>query len=253
MVSSPEHLREWWPDDADLEPVAGATGTVSFGDTNRRAHRRRGRPAPAVLVPLGLRGRGRYRGQLAAGDLRPDPVRRWHAAAVRPRPGSARGREAAVLESSTTTTSAAGTTSCPASRAYVDRLVRAMSRRSTTTSGRRSATRPGAGCSTCCSPAAAGPRPALSEQLPVTRQAVAKHLAVLDRVGLVHATPAGRETPLRGRRSAARPRRRAAGVASAPPGTPGCAGSSGSPRRSSAAQQHATATITKKKKEVSTW
>ena len=33
----------------------------------------------------------------------------------------------------------------------------------------------------------------LSEQLPVTRQAVAKHLAVLDRVGLVHATPAGRE------------------------------------------------------------
>ena len=33
----------------------------------------------------------------------------------------------------------------------------------------------------------------LSEQLPVTRQAVAKHLGVLDRVGLVHGTPAGRE------------------------------------------------------------
>lgn len=33
----------------------------------------------------------------------------------------------------------------------------------------------------------------LSEQLPVTRQAVAKHLGVLDRVGLVHATPVGRE------------------------------------------------------------
>lgn len=33
----------------------------------------------------------------------------------------------------------------------------------------------------------------LAEQLPVTRQAVAKHLAVLDRVGLVHGTPAGRE------------------------------------------------------------
>lgn len=33
----------------------------------------------------------------------------------------------------------------------------------------------------------------LSEQLPVTRQAVAKHLGVLDRVGLVHVTPAGRE------------------------------------------------------------
>ena len=33
----------------------------------------------------------------------------------------------------------------------------------------------------------------LSQQLPVTRQAVAKHLGVLDRVGLVHATAAGRE------------------------------------------------------------
>jgi predicted transcriptional regulator len=33
----------------------------------------------------------------------------------------------------------------------------------------------------------------LSGELPVTRQAVAKHLGVLDRVGLVRATPAGRE------------------------------------------------------------
>lgn len=34
----------------------------------------------------------------------------------------------------------------------------------------------------------------LSAQLPVTRQAVAKHLAVLDRVGLVTVTPVGRES-----------------------------------------------------------
>jgi DNA-binding transcriptional ArsR family regulator len=33
----------------------------------------------------------------------------------------------------------------------------------------------------------------LSERLPVTRQAVAKHLGVLDRVGLVHGRTAGRE------------------------------------------------------------
>ena len=33
----------------------------------------------------------------------------------------------------------------------------------------------------------------LSQQLPVTRQAVAKHLGVLARVALVRATPAGRE------------------------------------------------------------
>lgn len=34
---------------------------------------------------------------------------------------------------------------------------------------------------------------AISDRLPVTRQAVAKHLAVLDRVGLVHASTSGRE------------------------------------------------------------
>lgn len=39
----------------------------------------------------------------------------------------------------------------------------------------------------------AGTATTLSERLPVTRQAVAKHLLVLDRVGLVHVTPAGRE------------------------------------------------------------
>jgi ArsR family transcriptional regulator, cadmium/lead-responsive transcriptional repressor len=33
----------------------------------------------------------------------------------------------------------------------------------------------------------------LGEQLPLSRQAVAKHLNVLDRAGLVHATPVGRE------------------------------------------------------------
>jgi DNA-binding transcriptional ArsR family regulator len=38
-----------------------------------------------------------------------------------------------------------------------------------------------------------GTATSLGKQLPVTRQAVAKHLDVLDRVGLVSATPAGRE------------------------------------------------------------
>ncbi|WP_149546860.1 SRPBCC family protein [Streptomyces marokkonensis] len=31
VVSRPEHLKEWWPDEAELDPVPGATGTVSFG------------------------------------------------------------------------------------------------------------------------------------------------------------------------------------------------------------------------------
>ena len=43
VISMPEHLREWWPDEADLEPVPGATGVISFGD--------RTTPEPHV-VPL---------------------------------------------------------------------------------------------------------------------------------------------------------------------------------------------------------
>jgi len=31
VITTPEHLRQWWPEEADLEPVPGATGTVSFG------------------------------------------------------------------------------------------------------------------------------------------------------------------------------------------------------------------------------
>ncbi|MBC7274525.1 MAG: SRPBCC family protein [Streptomyces sp.] len=32
VISTPEHLREWWPDEAVLEPVPGATGHIVFGD-----------------------------------------------------------------------------------------------------------------------------------------------------------------------------------------------------------------------------
>jgi ArsR family transcriptional regulator, cadmium/lead-responsive transcriptional repressor len=38
-----------------------------------------------------------------------------------------------------------------------------------------------------------GTATSLSEQLPITRQAVARHLTVLDRVGLVHGAATGRE------------------------------------------------------------
>jgi len=41
--------------------------------------------------------------------------------------------------------------------------------------------------------AGSGTSTSLSERLPVSRQAVAKHLAVLDRAGLVHGQAAGRE------------------------------------------------------------
>jgi uncharacterized protein YndB with AHSA1/START domain len=32
VVSSPEHLREWWPDEAEYSAVPGAAGRIGFGD-----------------------------------------------------------------------------------------------------------------------------------------------------------------------------------------------------------------------------
>ena len=32
VVSSPEHVQQWWADEAHYEPVAGSTGELVFGD-----------------------------------------------------------------------------------------------------------------------------------------------------------------------------------------------------------------------------
>ena len=32
VVSSPEHVRQWWPDDADYDPEPGAEGSITFGE-----------------------------------------------------------------------------------------------------------------------------------------------------------------------------------------------------------------------------
>ena len=32
VVSSPGHLKQWWPDDARYEPAAGSAGEIVFGD-----------------------------------------------------------------------------------------------------------------------------------------------------------------------------------------------------------------------------
>ena len=32
VVSSPDHLKEWWPDDARYEPTPGSAGEIVFGD-----------------------------------------------------------------------------------------------------------------------------------------------------------------------------------------------------------------------------
>ena len=66
VISSPEHLREWWPDDAELDPVVGGTGRSTFGDPTSpdaigRPHRPGGRPAAPLRVPLGHRRRAGHR------------------------------------------------------------------------------------------------------------------------------------------------------------------------------------------------
>src|SRR5262245_13196426 len=32
VITSPEHLKEWWPDEAVIEPIPGAVGEFVFGD-----------------------------------------------------------------------------------------------------------------------------------------------------------------------------------------------------------------------------
>jgi uncharacterized protein YndB with AHSA1/START domain len=32
VVSSPDHLKQWWPDDARYQPTPGSTGEIVFGD-----------------------------------------------------------------------------------------------------------------------------------------------------------------------------------------------------------------------------
>ncbi len=43
VVSSPEHLREWWPDEIELDPVPGARGAMTFGHDDDRG---------TVVVPM---------------------------------------------------------------------------------------------------------------------------------------------------------------------------------------------------------
>jgi uncharacterized protein YndB with AHSA1/START domain len=37
VITSPEHLTEWWPDEAVLEPTPGAKGELVFGDRSSGA------------------------------------------------------------------------------------------------------------------------------------------------------------------------------------------------------------------------
>ena len=66
VVSSPDHLKEWWPDDARYEPAPGSAGEIVFGD--------RDAGGTVVRSPSSTRGRrGRSR---SAGRTRPTRSRR---------------------------------------------------------------------------------------------------------------------------------------------------------------------------------
>ncbi|MEV6930988.1 SRPBCC family protein [Dactylosporangium sp. NPDC051485] len=38
VVSSPDHIKQWWPDEADYEATPGSTGVISFGDPAQGGH-----------------------------------------------------------------------------------------------------------------------------------------------------------------------------------------------------------------------
>jgi uncharacterized protein YndB with AHSA1/START domain/DNA-binding transcriptional ArsR family regulator len=201
VVSSPKHIREWWSDEADFEPAPGATGELVWGDKAT---------ARAAVVPITVvdaepprlfsfrwvypNGEVATPRQLPAGDLRARPVGRGHRGSAHrswvPRDGLGGCCPRGVLQR---TLRGLGHPPCPPRR-----VPRAAGFYPVTVvinddlwSAIGDPTRrrmldlllaDGDGTATT-----------LSEQLPVTRQAVAKHLGVLDRVGLVHVTPAGRE------------------------------------------------------------
>ena len=129
VVSSPDHLKEWWPEDAQYDPEPGSAGEIVFGD----------RGAGGTVVPFTVvdvrpprtfsfrwthpAERGCGGGQFAAGHLRPHPFGRRDAPQDDrdriPRNGLG-GRRSS--RSSTGTRAPAGTSICRGSRQYVATL-----------------------------------------------------------------------------------------------------------------------------------
>ena len=204
VVSSPDHLKNWWPDEAHYEPIPGSNGRIVFGDpaaggalagfavVDARPPRmfsfrwthpvgESAAEGNSLLVTFDLTPSGpgtllrmtetgfREMGWELAGSR--GAVPRTHhrlgflpaeAGAVRVDPAGATVSAALSDQVDDALWSAIGD---PTRRRMLDLLL---------IEGHGTAT-------------------SLGQHLPVTRQAVAKHLGVLDRVGLVRGTSAGRE------------------------------------------------------------
>jgi uncharacterized protein YndB with AHSA1/START domain/DNA-binding transcriptional ArsR family regulator len=192
VISSPEHIRDWWSAETDIEPRAGSSSELTWRDERGGTAKvvpiivveaepphlfkfrwtqppgEQPTPANSLLVTFGPSvHRDRLpRAGLGHRGARAGLPRARQGLGFVPAPhrGSRRSRDAGtvMIAIDDDLWSAVGD---PTRRRMLDLLL--------TDSG--------------------GTATSLSEQLPVTRQAVAKHLGVLDRVGLVHATPSGRE------------------------------------------------------------
>ena len=156
VVSQPEHLREWWPEEADLVPEPGATGRVTFV-------RPEGTKSEALtVIEADPPRRFSFRWVYDEGGRRRLTTRSWSPSTWSrrvPEPCSRfseegfreKGWEAAVLEEQYRDHVAGWDHFLPRLVAYAVAVgTRRERQRSTTSSGRRSATRCGGGCWTCC-------------------------------------------------------------------------------------------------------
>ena len=220
VVSSPDHLQQWWPDEAHYDPVPGSTGEIVFGKPVTMV----GRVVQLTVVEALPPRTFSFRWTHPFGEPAASGNSLFVTFELTPSGGGTllkmtetgfreMGWEVAVLEQQyhehitgwdfylprlvvyTRGAGGAAVTAGVAER-IDDELWSAIG---DPTRRRILDLLLADGDGTATS---------LSEQLPVTRQAVAKHLDVLDRVVLVRATPAGREKRYRGRRRPARPGRR---------------------------------------------
>ena len=233
LLTEPAELREWLADEVELEPEEGAPLRAVWWDERRRARGRRrgGRGAAPAALPLGRRRDRRPLARRVDARRRPRRhPRRRRGAAARP----ARGRRdpaplAAARRRHHRRWPARPRWSTPDGAPHVDAVFAALADPDPPRGHRP----PGAGAGVSAS--------ALAGELPVTRQAVAKHLAALDRAGLVDArgaraaSCATRSTRRRwARRWPGWPRSARSGTTGSPgwraappraerrPGTPGC-------------------------------
>ena len=64
VVSSPDHLKGWWPDQADYSPTPGSVGQITFGDPDAG-----GGVVPLTVLDVRPPHRFRFRWAHAAGEV----------------------------------------------------------------------------------------------------------------------------------------------------------------------------------------